>query len=319
MRRVVGLTLTGLGAFFVASALLLRFYLPGQVLKFPLNQYIVYTLTGNDLSYFSLAQVKELSGVSMRATTTVKGVVDAGSSSTAVWDEFTALEDVTNHQPVEYTFQRSAFDRRTGVVVNCCGAAIGSNKKVHQSGQGFVWPIGTQRKTYQVFDPVLLKAMPFRYAGTGTIAGMTAYKFVEQVSNQRFSQQTLPRSLAGLKGQGSVTLPEYYTATNTYWIDPVTGTVLAVTKNGRAALEDSTGATRLVVLQGQVATTPQSNQGAVNVASSGQTKISLVQDIGPLVFVLIGIGLVVLGIILVARPRAKEEPAHDKDPVGSAA
>src|SRR5260370_30175367 len=161
MRRVVGLTLTGLGAFFVVSALLLRFYLPGQVLKFPLNEYIVYTLTGNHLSYFSLAQVKELSGVSMRATTTVKGVVEAGSSSTAVWDEFTALEDVTNHQPVEYTFQRSAFDRRTGVVVNCCGAAIGSKKKVHQSPQGFVGPIGPEQKTPRRFDPALRQVLAF--------------------------------------------------------------------------------------------------------------------------------------------------------------
>ena len=44
MRRVLGLTLTGLGAFFLALALLLRFYLPGQVIKFPLNEYVVSTL-----------------------------------------------------------------------------------------------------------------------------------------------------------------------------------------------------------------------------------------------------------------------------------
>jgi hypothetical protein len=35
--------------------------------------------------------------------------------------------------------------------------------------------------------------------------------------------------------------------------------------------------------------------------------------------VLIGLGLVVLGIILIARPRDEEEPTYDKDPVGSAA
>ena len=50
MRRVVGLTLTGLGAFFVAAALLLRFYVADQVIKFPLNEYVVLTFTGNGLS-----------------------------------------------------------------------------------------------------------------------------------------------------------------------------------------------------------------------------------------------------------------------------
>ena len=44
MRRVLGLTLTGLGAFFIVLGLLLRFYLPGQVIKFPLNEYVVTTL-----------------------------------------------------------------------------------------------------------------------------------------------------------------------------------------------------------------------------------------------------------------------------------
>jgi len=319
MRRVAGLTLTGLGAFFVASALLLRFYIPGQVIKFPLNEYDVLTLTGNNLSYFSVAQLKELSGVSMRATSTFRGIVKAGSSSTAVWDNFTALEDVTNHQPVQYSSQRSAFDRRTGALVNCCGAAVDSNTKIRQSGLAFVWPIGAQRKTYQVFDTTLLKPVPARYVGTATINGMTAYKFVEQVSNERFGQQAVPRSLAGLPGQGSVTLSENYTATNTYWVDPVTGTVLALSQNDKVALEDSTGAARLVALQGQVVTTPQTDQAQVNIARSAQNKIRLIQDIGPLVLVIVGIGLVVLGIMLIMRQRDEEEPVYDEDPVGSAA
>ena len=319
MRRVVGLTLTGLGAFFVASALLLRFYVPGQVIKFPLNEYVVLTFTGNGLSYFSVAQLKEVSGVSMRATSTFRGDVKAGSSSVAVWDNFTALEDVTNHQPVQYSSQRAAFDRRTGALGNCCGAAVDSNTKVRQSGLAFVWPIGTQKQTYQVFDTTLLKPVPAPYSGTTAIDGMTAYKFVEHVSHQPFGQQAVPRALAGLPGQGSVTLTEYYTATNTYWVDPVTGTVLAVSQTDRVALEDSTGTARLVALQGQVVTNPQSNQAQVNTARSGQNKIKLIQDIGPLVLVILGIALVVVGIMLLVRERDEEEPVYDQDPVGSAA
>ena len=41
MRRVLGVVLTGLGAFFLVVALLFRFYMPGQVIKFPLNEYSV--------------------------------------------------------------------------------------------------------------------------------------------------------------------------------------------------------------------------------------------------------------------------------------
>ena len=46
MRRVLGVTLTGLGAFLLVLAAMCRFYLPGQVVKFPLNEYSVSSLSG---------------------------------------------------------------------------------------------------------------------------------------------------------------------------------------------------------------------------------------------------------------------------------
>ena len=53
MRRTAGLTLTALGAFLVTLAALLRLWVPGQVIKFPLNEYSVTTLTGTGLTYFN--------------------------------------------------------------------------------------------------------------------------------------------------------------------------------------------------------------------------------------------------------------------------
>jgi Porin PorA len=318
MRRVVGLTLTGLGAFFIVLAGLLRFYLPGQVIKFPLNEYMVTTLTGHNMSYFSQKQVKELTGVTAKATSTVEGDVTAGSSSVAVWNEFTAVEDVTNQSPISYTSQRSAFDRRTGVLVNCCGGYIGTNTKVHQSGQGYVWPIGTQKQTYQVFDTTLLKPEPFRYAGTTTVDGLTAYKFVEHVVNRQFTTQTLPGSLVGMGDQPSVTLPEYITETNTYWIDPVTGAVLNVNQNQALTLQQPAGTTRLVLFRGTLAETPQSIQASVNEAGSSHAKISWIQSIGPIVAVILGLAALIVGVALTMMREDSEEYEYENDePVGS--
>lgn len=318
MRRVLGLTLTGLGAFLVALALLLRFYLPGQVIKFPLNEYLVTTLDGHGASYFSQKQVRELTGVTVKATSTVEGDVTAGSSSTAVWNDFTAVEDATDNAPIQYTSQRSAFDRRTGVLVNCCGAYVGTNPRVHQSGQGYVWPIGTQKQTYQVFDTTLLRPEPFRYQGTSVIDGMTAYKFLEQVTDQRFSSQTLPGSLAGFPGQPSVTLPEYLTETKTYWVDPVTGSPLDVAENETLALKDITGATKLVLFSGDLRSSPQSISSAVGTANSAHLKISLLEDIGPLVGLILGVAALVVGIALIIGQQRSEEFEYESDePVGS--
>jgi hypothetical protein len=322
MRRVVGASLTGLGAFFLVLALLLRFYLPGQVIKWPLNEYQVTNLTGHNVSYFNQGLARVLTGVTARATTTVEGDVAAGSSSTSVWNEFTAVQDVTNNAPIQYVSQRSAFDRRSGLIVDCCGAFVSiTNLGItngHQSGLAYVWPIGTRPTTYQVFDPTLRRPEPYRYAGTATTDGMTSYKFVEQVTNQQVAEQTLPGRLVGLPGQPSVTLPEYLTETNTYWVDPATGAPLNVTENRTLSLEDATGATKLILFKGLLASTPASVTEVVNKAGSSHLKIELIQDVGPLVAVLLGIILLVVGITLTVGRRDDEEFAYESDePVGS--
>jgi hypothetical protein len=322
MRRVLGLVLTGLGAFFLVLALLLRFYLPGQVIKDPLNEYVVTTVIGHNISYFSAARLKELTGVTAKATSTVEGDVAAGSSSTAVWNSFLAVEDLTNRKPIEYAAQRSAFNRRTGEIVDCCGAyvssSVGPTVKGHQSGLAFAWPIGTQKQSYDVFDATLGKPEPFRYEGAATLDGMTAYKFVEQVTNQQFSSETLPGSLAGYPGLPSVTLPEYVTETNTFWVDPVTGAPLDVTEDRTLALENITGATKLIIFKGVFTGTPQDVASAVNSANSLHLKIDFVEDIGPLVGLVLGLALLAAGITLILRQRDNEEFAYESDePVGS--
>jgi Porin PorA len=299
MRRVVGLTLTGLGVFFVVLALLMRFYLPGQIVKFPLNWYSVTTLTGKNLTYFSPSKFKELSGVTMRQMSTLDGDVGAGTSSTAVWNEITGVQDLTNHLPVQYTSQRSAFNRRTGAVINCCGAHVNSNTTARQSGQGYVWPIGTQQQAYQVFNPTLLRAVPTYYQGSATIDGLTTYEFIQQVTGQKIGTQKVPGALFGASQQ-YVILPEYLTGTYTFWVDPVTGSPLKISEDQTEWLTDAAGATRLVLFQGTLTETPQSTKNLISLTSSYRDKANFLAGAGPLISVLLGILLLAAGISLVA-------------------
>jgi hypothetical protein len=312
MRRVVGLTLTGLGAFFLVVALLMRFYLPGQVVKFPLNWYSQMTLVGHNMTYFSPKEFKQLSGITMRAISTVSGDVAAGSSSVAVWNNITGVEDTTTHQPVSYTSQRSAFNRSTGVLVNCCGAHINGNTTVRQSGQGYVWPFNTQQQTYQLFNVLLLKPWPATFQGTDTVDGLSTDKFVQQINNQQIGTQNVSGSLVGLNAT-SVNLPEYLTATDTYWVDPVTGAPLKVTEDQTESLADSSGTTRLILYQGTLASTPQSIAGAISVTHSARDKIGFFQDVGPLIGLLLGIVLLVIGVTMFAIAPQRLEHVESDD------
>ena len=147
--------------------MLLPTYISRQVVKFPLNESTTATLAGTGVSYFSQVKLTEKTDVSARATYTIKGDAAAGNSSTAVWDESSKVYDVTNGLPVSSITSRFAFNRRTGELVDCCGANINGNHAIRQTGLvGYVFPIGTQKQTYEVFDTTLDKTVPFVYSGT---------------------------------------------------------------------------------------------------------------------------------------------------------
>jgi hypothetical protein len=317
MRRVLGVVLTGLGAFLLVLALLFRFYLPGQVIKFPLNEYSVSDLTGTNVTYFSDASVSEVTGASVRAANTVQGDVAAGNSSTAVWYEVTGVFDTTTGPspgtPIAYASERIPFNRRTGLVVNCCGAAI-DGKPQKMSGQVFVWPIGTQKKTYQIFDTTLLKPEPVKFTGTSTVNGKNVYVFVEHVVDQKVTTVSLPGSLVGMTGQSSVTLPEDLTATNTYYVDPDSGGPLKVVEDDTEFLRNpSTGASALTLMHGTLTTTPKSIAAAASTANSYDNEITWVQNVGPLIAGIVGLVLLVLGILLVLSRYEEYYEYEDED------
>ena len=323
MRRQVGVTLTGLGAFLLVLALMSHFFLPGQVIKFPLNEYNVSRLTGTNMSYLSATTGQEVTGASVRAVATTQGNVSGGTGSTAVWTTVTGVFDITASSnpgtPVSYSTETFAFDRRTGVLGNCCGAEVGTARP-HFTGQGYVWPIGTQKKTYQVFNTTLLKTAPAQYTGTTTVDGLKVYIFVQKIANQQFGQVQVPGSLVG-QTQSEVTLPEFLTATTTYFVDPGTGSpVKQIQQQSQTLQNPSTGATALTLFSGTLTSTPASVQAAVNTASSSDTEISAVQTIGPLVAGLVAIVLLVLGFLLIiSEERDDYEYEDDDESVGAQA
>jgi len=321
MRRVIGPVLTGLGVFFIVLALLTEFYLPGQAIKFPLNEYSKSTLLAQGANYFSPKDVSELSGVTLQVTNTVKGDVSAakatGNSNVAVWQSFGAIEDITNHTPVSIPANPNllAFDRVTGVLVPWSGNSVGG-KHVTVSGQGYVWPLGAKKQSYQVFDTSLLKPVTFTYQGTATTDGVATYAYAANVSSQQVGTQSLPGSLVGMSAS-EVTLPEFYSVQETYYVDPVTGAPLSVNENVQQVLKDSSGTTRLVLLSGDFKSTAASISSAVSTDNKSRNEITLATLIVPIVAGLLGIILLVVGLVL-SRSRPEDEEYEDADePVSS--
>jgi MFS family permease len=281
MRRVSGFVLTILGAFLLVVAVLLRFWVAPSVIEFPLDEYQIVQLAGTG-SYFSPSQGKELVGVSVLVTETTKGADVAGSGGAAVWDGFVAIQDTTN--------------RRTGELVDCCGAYITDpvNGKpeysVRMTGIGFVWPFGAQRQTYQVFDIGAGRAEPARYAGIARIGGILTYRYVERVTPTRFG--TEPANSLG------VSMGEYYSATNTYFVDPETGMPLKITENQEVTLA-SGGVTQLVSPDLSLTETAPSVRAAISSDDGVRGEIALYESTLPLIGLTLGLVFLAAGILLV--------------------
>lgn len=316
MRRVVWSVMIGLGVFFIVVAIMARFFIPGQAIKFPLNEFSKSTLQADNASYFSPKFVTEESGVTLQATNTQKGDVAAaksiGSSQFAVWQSYTAIEDITHHQPVSIPEEGNtlAFDRKTGVLRPWSGNTVGG-QHVSVSGQGPLFPLNTKKQSYQVFDTTLAKPVTFHYAGTATTDGVGTYVFKATVPSQQIGTQQLPGSLVGMSA-AEVTLPEFYGARYTYYVDPRTGVPLAVEQNVRQVLKDSAGSTRLVLLSADFKSTPASIASGVKTDNKARGEISLLTVIIPIVAGLLGVILVIVGVVL-SRRRPEDEEYEDDD------
>jgi hypothetical protein len=318
MHRVSWSVLTGLGIFFIVLAILSRFFIPGQAIKFPLNEYSTTTLQADNASYFSQKSVTEESGVTLQATSTTKGDVAAaksiGSNSVAVWQNYTAIEDISNHQQVSVPADGNtlAFDRKTGVLVPWSGNSVaGKHVDVTGQEQGSLFPLNTQKKSYQVFDTTLLKPVTFNFTGTSTTNGVSTYVFTATIPSTQTGTQSLPGSLVGLTAS-EVTLPEFYSAKETYFVDPVTGVPLAVEQNVQQTLQDNTGTTKLVLLSADFKTTPASVAANIKTDNGGTTKITVLNVIIPIVAGVIGLILLVLGLVL-SRGRPEDDQYEDDD------
>jgi hypothetical protein len=303
MRRIVGLVLTGLGTCLIVFAVLMPTYVSSRVLKFPLNEFVTSTLTDSNASYFSPAKLTEMNPVTMEVTYTLKGNADAGSGSTAVWNEFTYIYDQTNKVPFQTLTRTFAFDRHNAQLLNCCGANVNGDSSVRQSGiVGYVFPIGTRKQTYDVFDANVGKPVPFSYQGTDTVGGIQAYRFVENVPATQNGTQVVPGSAVG-QTQASVTLPQFYQARVTYWIDPDTGVLLKANQDEKVFLEDSSGAQALLLFNANLVMNQSSVNSLVALDNTQRNKKSTVETVLPLATGIGGVVLLIIGLLLSRRPR----------------
>lgn len=289
------LVLAGAGAFLVASGLLLRFYAAPRLIAAPADLYQTDTLLAADASYFDESSLTTRHGVTLTYSLTIRGDPRASTSTTAVWDSFAVLADRKRGVQVNSTYQRAVFNRRTGQLLDCCGAAVNDDTRVRQHGVGLFWPIGVRKATYQVFDVNAQSAWPATYRGTAKVQGIMTYRFVQHIPPTSVAQLAgVPSSLLGLRGKArNVVADRYYQAGNTFWVDPRTGVVIDIEQRVLSVLRGPGGQGRLVVADMDLKMSGSSQHQLADLASKNAASIGTLLQTGPL-------GGGILGLIFIA-------------------
>lgn len=295
LRRV----LACLGAFGLTLGLLLRFYAAPALIVAPAGYYGQQTLSAAHATYFDQRTFKTRNNALLTDVNTVRGDAAAATATTVTWDSYSYLWDPRSHFTLSSTYERAVFNRRTGEMADCCGAAVNDDPRIRQYGvSGLFWPIGTGKTTYLLYDTNTDRAWPAVYSGTAMVRGLLTYKYVQRVPSTVVQKMPgVPMSLLGVPGASyNVIANRTFSSVNTFWVDPRTGVPVDIEEKVDSALTDPAGISSRTMVSGDFRLSPSSQATLAAMANVTAAEVSFLRVTGPVAGVVLGLLLLIAAL-----------------------
>lgn len=299
-------------AFLVTMAVLLRWYVYGHGLILPLEQRRTYHLAAPAATFLDTATFQVRSGVPVTSTVSLYGDPRAGDEHTAVWVEFSSLE-TRYGQRIDYHERRTAFDRRTGLAVNCCGQYIDDDTGVPQTGVAFRLPYGAEPRGYPIFDPVLKRQVTMRYESQEDIGGLPTYRYSYTVGPAKVEDlpDQVPGRVLGLPEWKLVSVARYVRITRTLWVEPESGLPVKVRERRSDTLRTPDQVDRVVSFQADLVTEPGDVDKLVAEAGGFRLWAVMIRDVFPAVFLVLALVVLPIGFLVrLRRPPRRTGPGN---------
>ncbi|MFJ9556908.1 DUF3068 domain-containing protein [Nocardiopsis sp. NPDC101807] len=304
MRRTVAVVLIAFGVFFLAAAPMMRTWMSSSLMKTPLDYYSETVNVAEGATYFNIEDVELVEDATLEAHATIRADVASSTDEIVVWDQFTWLKDADTDFGISSTSRRAGHDRVTGEAVDCCDSMV-NEESVVQSGQAWKFPFFTEQRDYDFYETTVQEVVPMEFQGVEAVEGVEAYRFVQTVEPTVIDERTLPRSVAGLEGDGDVTGDEVFSITRTYWIEPTTGSPLKVSEDqNRVVVVD--GEEVLTLLDAELVFDDESVRNAVANSEQGRTMLPLLHTTLPIAFLVVGVGFVGIAVVLYVSGRRSD-------------
>jgi hypothetical protein len=281
--------------------------------------------------YFDLLALRPRTGVSLWLDVRLDGDPAAGSDEVAVWSEIVSMTDSRGDR-IGYRERRFAFDRRTGLTVDCCGGYIGADLDVRQAGLAVRWPIDAAKRDRDLYDPLLRRAYPAVFDGEDTVDGLPVHRYVQRIAAAKVGDRVdpMPAAALGLPGRAPVAVSHYAALTRVVWVEPRSGMPVKTTEDRDETLRTADGVARVTLLRARFSTEEDDVRAQVAVAERFAGWVRTVREVlppvcytgGPLLLVLGAIALrgrrrsaIARGSALVLRGRGRSELAQHEQQV----
>ncbi|KUI19804.1 hypothetical protein AU193_07880 [Mycobacterium sp. GA-1285] len=193
-----------------------------------------------------------------------------------------------------------------------------TNIALPHEGLAYRFPFDTEKKTYSVFDPIAQKAFDANYDGEEDVNGMTTYRFTQNVGydsdgklvepvkyaslyeDDADSEVTARAAMWGVPGEPDepITMSRYYAAQRTFWVDPVSGTIVKKDEHGYHYYAREPLKPEVTFVDFKITFNEETVESQVASAGDERDRVALWGRILPITFTAMGLVLLVGGALL---------------------
>lgn len=336
--RIAACAIMGLGAALLIAALLLWTYTASRVAKIPLDidATLISDGTGTALDPASFSEQKLVVNRNVPLVSQQQISVESPANADVVTLQVGTTVRRTDKQKdaglLLAIVDTVTLNRKTAMAVSDDthpGGAVQkprfiaddsppTNIALPHTGLDYRFPFHTEKKTYPYFDPIAQKAFDANYEGEEDVNGLTSYRFSQDVgygadgklvdpvkypslyANDSDGKVTATAAMWDVPGDPAekITMTRYYAAQRTFWVDPVSGTIVKQVAHANHYFARDPVKPEVTVADYKVTSTEATVESRVNAARDERDRIALWSRVLPITFTATGLIALVGGVLL---------------------
>ncbi|WP_177246885.1 DUF3068 domain-containing protein [Mycobacterium malmoense] len=351
MLRFAACGIIGLGAALLIAALLLSTYTSSRITKIPLDidTTLVSDGSGTALDSASLATDHIVINQNVPLVSQQQITVESPANADVVTLQAGTSVRRTDKQKdsglLLAIVDTVTLNRKTAMAVSDDTHTGGSVQKprafgdenpptaipLRHDGLSYRFPFHTEKKTYPYFDAIAQKPFDVNYDSQEDVNGLTTYRFTQNVGynpdgklaapvvypslypGNEDGKVTASAAMWGVPGDPGeqVTMTRYYAAQRTFWVDPVSGTIVKETEHANHYFARDPLKPEVTLVDYKVTSNEDTVESQVNSARDERDRLALWSRVLPITFTAVGLIALIGGGILASFSLRTESALTD--------